>query len=108
MKIKSLKLLGAVIIVTVLVAGCTTTRSISNPGYASERECYRTGHYSDAAFRYRGELSEFDVLAIDRNQPISDADIERALQQSGSPTLKRGSSLLVVQSGAVFPDAAMV
>jgi hypothetical protein len=108
MNIKSLKLVGTYILLIVLVAGCARTRSISDSGYASERGYYRTGHYSDAAFGYRGELSEFDVLAIDRNQPISDADIDRALQQSGSPMLKRGSSLLVVQSGAVFPDAAMV
>ena len=108
MNIKALKLVYSCIIAILLVAGCTTTRSISNPGYASERGCYHRTDYSSAAFAYRGELSEFDVLAIDRNQPISDADIERALQQSGSPMLKRGSSLLVVQSGAVFPDAAMV
>jgi hypothetical protein len=91
-----------------LTLGCTTTRSISHAAYTTERTCYAAPRYSDAAFSYQGELSEFDVLAIDRNQPISDADIERALNNGGTPALKAGSSLLVVQSGAVFPDAAMV
>jgi hypothetical protein len=91
-----------------LTFGCAKTRSISNSGYTAERGCYAPAPYSDAAFAYRGELSEFDVLAIDRNQPISDADIARALENVAAPALKPGSSLLVVQSGAVFPDAAMV
>lgn len=105
---KTLKVLFSCIIAVMFVAGCAKTRSISNAGYAVQRGCYQRADYATAAFAYRGELSEFDVLAIDRNQPISDADIERALQTAGTPTVKRGSSLLVVQSGAVFPDAAMV
>jgi hypothetical protein len=108
MNLKIHKLVCFCFIALTLSVGCTTTRSISNSGYDAERGCYRAPNYSDAAFAYHGELSEFDVLAIDRNQPISDADIERALQNGGTPTLKPGSSLLVVQSGAVFPDAPMI
>jgi hypothetical protein len=107
MKMKAIRCLSACFVAMTFVVGCKT-RSISNSGYASESGCYRAGSYSGAAFAYRGELSEFDVLAIDRNQLISDADIARALDNSGIPILKPGSSLLVVQSGAVFPDAAMV
>jgi len=88
--------------------GCKTTRSISNSGYIAERGCHAPPRYSEAAFAYRGELSEFDVLALDETQPIRETDIQEALQNGGTPTLTRGSSLLVVQSGAVFPDAAMV
>jgi len=105
---KIAKLIGLCFVTLTCAVGCKTTRSISNSGYLADRPRYGAAANSDAAFAYRGELSEFDVLAIERNQLISDTDIERALQNRGTPTLKPGSSLLVVQSGAVFPDAAMV
>jgi len=84
-----------------LVAGCST-RSISDSGYDSG------GHYgrSDNAF-YRGELSEFDVLGIDRGAKPSDDDIARALATREPLSLKRGSTIMLIQSGALMPDDQM-
>jgi hypothetical protein len=85
----------------VLVAGCST-RSISDSGYDSGGSYGR----SDNAF-YRGELSEFDVLGIDRGAKPSDDDIARALATREQLFLKRGSTIMLIQSGALMPDDPM-
>jgi hypothetical protein len=97
---------------TTLLAGCyTKSRSISHSDY---REPGRTMHYalppngSDPGFEYRGELSEFDVLGITRGGVASNTEIEQALANAKSVRLQRGSSILLVQSGAMFPDGPMV
>jgi hypothetical protein len=63
---------------------------------------------SDPAFVYRGELSEFDVLGIARGQTTSETEIAQALDSSKRVKLSPGSSILLIQSGAAFPDAPMV
>ena len=95
-----------------LLAGCAkTTRSLSNSGY---RDPGGTSYYaprpndSDPGFEYRGELSEFDVLGITRTETASDTDIEKALVAAKEIQLKSGDSILLIQSGAIFPDAPMV
>ncbi|HEY6168609.1 MAG TPA: aminopeptidase, partial [Verrucomicrobiae bacterium] len=64
------------------------------------------GHRSD--FPYRGELNEFDVLGVDRDQSVTDADIAKALDSSGRVKVRRGNPILLIQSGAAFPDDPMV
>ncbi|MGC3956663.1 MAG: aminopeptidase [Verrucomicrobiota bacterium] len=95
-----------------LIGGCAkSTRSLSNSSY---REPGRTAHFaprqndSDPGFEYRGELSEFDVLGITRTETASNADIEKALAAAKQIRLKPGASVMLVQSGAIFPDAPMV
>ena len=83
----------------VLLTGCET-RSISDSGYRSG------GHYGNSL--YQGELSDFDVLGVDRDQAISEADIGKALDSPGSVKLRKGSKVLLIQSGAMFPDEPMV
>jgi hypothetical protein len=102
----------SLLIALALVTGCAkSTRSLSNSSY---REPGRTAHFaprpnhSDPGFEYRGELSEFDVLGITRNETATDTDIERALAAAKRMRLKSGDSVLLVQSGAIFPDAPMV
>ena len=95
-----------------LLMGCTkTTRSISHSGY-SQQGSYRGNGPGDAAsdpaFEYRGELSEFDVLGIPRDEITSEADIQRAIENSKPVKLRTGSSILLIQSGALFPDGPMV
>jgi hypothetical protein len=100
------------ILACVLVAGCAkTSRSISHSGYT------KPGSYchvpsgdplSDPAFEYRGELSEFDVLGISRGEITSDAEIRRTLDSAKPVKLRPGSSILLIQSGALFPDGPMV
>jgi hypothetical protein len=91
-----------------LALGCSRTRSISNSQYVRETSCFPGDRQAQAAFTYRGELSEHDVLAIDPDRRITEADIAQALSNSATPRLRRGSTILLVQSGAVIPDAAMI
>jgi len=94
------------------LAGCaTSSRSISNSSYRDDDH----GSYymprandSDPGFAYRGELSEFDVLGIERGQNTSEKDIQDALDSAKAVTLNANSSVLLIQSGALFPDAPMV
>lgn len=106
------KLTLSLLIALAIFTGCTTTkRSLSNSNY---REPGRTVHFtprqndSDPGFEYRGELSEFDVLGITRTEIATDDDIEKALAAAKQIRLKPGASILLVQSGAIFPDAPMV
>jgi hypothetical protein len=85
------------------LAGCGT-RSISDSGY---RGGYWSGHSDDNRL-YRGELSEFDVLGIERDQAISEGEIQASLGARERPALARGASIMLIQSGAMFPDEPMV
>jgi hypothetical protein len=102
--------LYSIVAVCGLLAGCSTTRSISNSGYRNdEPACYfPRANGSDPGFAYRGELSEFDVLGIERGVATSELDIQRALDSAKAVKLNTNSSVLLIQSGAMFPDAPMV
>ena len=108
MKTKSLM---ALILALALLAGCSTTRSISNSAYHegdSSSGFAPRPNGSDSGFQYRGELSEFDVLGITRNDTATEADIQRTLASAKPVRIKPGASILLVQSGAIFPDGPMV
>src|SRR6266852_3153937 len=84
-----------------LFAGChKSIRSISHSAYPEQPSYRGSGAgdgITDAAFEYRGELSEFDVLGIPRGEITSEADIQRALQDSKPVRLRAGSSILLIQ-----------
>jgi hypothetical protein len=82
-----------------LLVGCTT-RSISNSGYNAGSRYGATGDYA-------GELSEFDVLGVDAAGTVTDAEILGALDTKTPVRLARNSRLLLIQSGADFPDNPM-
>ena len=99
------------LVVAVMVGGCATRRSISNSGahYGSRAMCHGAPRpSSDPGFEYRGELNEFDVLGVERNRITSEEEIRQALDRPKSVPLKPGSSILLVQSGAMFPDGPMI
>jgi len=48
------------------------------------------------------------MLGITRGQMTSESEIRRALDQAKQVKLHPGSSILLIQSGAAFPDAPMV
>ena len=102
----------ALILSCALLAGCNTkSRSISHPAYPQQASYCDTGardHYSDPDFPYRGELSESDVLGIPHGEFTSEADIQRALAAARPVRLHPGCSILLIQSGALFPDGPMV
>ena len=90
-----------------VLAGCSTTRSISH-SRPSDTFGYVPRGSSDPGFEYRGELNEFDVLGVDRARMATDEEIARTLEAAGRVELKPGSRVLLVQSGAVFPDGPML
>ena len=91
----------ALVGVLALLCGCGV-RSISNSGYRAG-----TAQGADNPF-YKGELTEFDVLGIDLNKPVSEAEIGRELDRHQGIALRKGDSLLLLQSGAPIPDDPMV
>lgn len=95
-----------------LLTGCGGVRSISNSGYRDEKQSVLgygpRSNDSDPGFAYHGELSEFDVLGIERGEAASDLEIQKALDNAKSVKLNANSSILLIQSGAIFPDAPMV
>jgi len=96
----------------VLVAGCSrTVRPLSDASYREATQSIYRGPrpaVTDPAFAYHGELSEFDVLGLTRDSNASEADIQRALDGVKKLSLKPGASILLIQSGAIFPDGEMV
>ncbi|MEO5958898.1 MAG: aminopeptidase [Opitutaceae bacterium] len=93
---------NAALVLVLLLAGCTT-RSISNSGYP-EGGRYGTSQVGG----YTGELSEFQVLGVTLDPTITEADIDAALKTKERPRLGPASRILLIQSGADFPDAPML
>lgn len=104
--------LFSLVLACALIAGCTKdVRSISHSGYTkpgSYCNFPRSEGASDPAFEYRGELSESDILGISRNEITSDAEIRRERENAKPVKLRPGSTILLIQSGALFPDGPMV
>ena len=98
MKIRALSTAGLAALLLLALAGCET-RSISDSGYRS----------GDSNRYYRGELTEAEVIGTPAaTHPITDADIQRALHNSHPVHAAPGTGLVVVQSGAITPDDAML
>ena len=87
-----------------LLSGCAT-RSISDSGYQGES---RYGSRTSTNPFYKGELSEFDVLGIDPQAKVTGEEITKAFEQKQVLKLPKGSSIMVIQSGASIPDEPMV
>jgi len=103
-RLRSLMLLGLM-----CLAGCNTrVASISHSEFLDPRTDERPGRANDLAFQYRGELTEFDVLGIARGELTSEASIRRALDEARKVKLQSDSSILLIQSGALFPDGGMI
>lgn len=106
---KTLSPFAAALALTVaLLAGCTT-RSISNSSYDAQYE-RQGGYYRNGATgsTYRGELSELDVVGVAADGAIAETDIRTALAESSTTRLVPASRILLIQSGAEFPDDAML
>jgi len=91
------------LLIPIVLSGCAT-KSISNSGYYPGGFNGRGG---DNAL-YKGELSEFDVLGIDPGKEITEQDItEAASGKKERLSLRKGESLLLIQSGAMVPEQEM-
>jgi hypothetical protein len=87
-----------------LLAGCV--RSISDSAYHPAPSAGLRAEPERA--RYIGELNELDVLGIERNPNISEDQITKALDSSARVKIRKGSKVLLVQSGAQYPDEPMI
>lgn len=85
-----------------LLTGCET-RSISDSGYRHSYGWARTANPL-----YKGELTEMDVLGAAPSVDATEENIAKALASAESPRLKRGDRVLLIQSGAITPDHAML
>jgi len=91
---------GALACVLLALTACTV-RSISDSGY-------REPGYGRGNPAYRGELSEYEVLGVDPARTYSDADIQKAMVERKPLSVKKGSGILLVQSGAEMADPEMI
>jgi hypothetical protein len=101
MKKPSFRVVAIIVTPVLFLTGCET-RSISDSGYRGPLAWESGNRY------YRGELNETDVLGIPSGQTVTEADIRKALATGGAVRVHPGDSLLVIQSGAIAPDGAMV
>lgn len=98
-----LKVVTCFALLASLLVGCAT-RSISDSGYS--KESWYGAKTSTNPF-YKGELSEFEVLGIDPQAKITSEEIAKAFEQKRVLRLSKGSSIMLVQSGAMIPDEPM-
>ena len=91
----------------VVFLGSCRSRSISNSEYQDQSGW---GYHSGENPYYQGELNELAVLGIeeDSSDSISEADIQAALAHQRVLTLKAGDAVVLIQSGAMFPDDPML
>ena len=110
-KLRALPLILLSVTCAFLVGCATKSFSIShsNAMDAPANYGYHPGATgSDPAFEYQGELSEFDVLGLSRSQFATEDEIRRTLDGAKKIRLRPNSSVLLIQSGAMFPDGPMV
>lgn len=98
------KAVGAVAVLVCVIGGCAT-RSISDSGY--RREGGGRTATSDNPF-YKGELSELQVIGINPESKVTQEDVERAMASRQRVIVPKGSSIMLIQSGAMIPDEPMV
>ena len=91
-------------LLALFAAGCSV-RSISDSGYRKESAPGPSGQASSPF--YKGELNEFDVLGISPEVKSTDEEIRRALESKQRFALPKGSQVMLIQSGAMIPDAPM-
>lgn len=96
----------AISFLSLTLLGCQQTRSISDSGYKKPSAGFMSApaHYPAPP----SELSELDVLGIDPQNTVREQDIQDALNAHTGLQLRKGGSILLVQSGAAYPDAGMV
>ncbi|MGV8074896.1 MAG: hypothetical protein AB2L11_10125, partial [Syntrophobacteraceae bacterium] len=96
---------STVVLVVLMLSGCSSPRSISDSAYRDET---RNQAQAPANPFYKGELSEFEVLGISPETKITEEEINKAFEVRQRFILTKGSSIMLVQSGAMIPDEPMV
>ncbi|MCW5596169.1 MAG: hypothetical protein KIT42_09900 [Rhodocyclaceae bacterium] len=94
----------ALVVAVTFLAGCGT-RSISNSDYSADSD---RGYGQRNNPFYKGELNELDVIGIDSKAQISEEEIAKAAASRSRFSIPKGSSIMLIQSGAMIPDEEMV
>jgi uncharacterized protein YceK len=92
------------VLVVSLLCGCTTT-SISDSGYQRSSD-HRYPHSYES--QTEKELDELAVLGVTSSFKFDERALDRALKEAETFVLNSGSRILLLQSGAQFPDSEMV
>lgn len=92
-------------LLVIFLNGCAT-QSISETGYAQNGSNGRNGQVSGT--QQSKELNELQVLGIRNLSGITEENISEVLAASTSVELPKGESILLIQSGADFPDGEMI
>lgn len=92
-----------ILLAVILSLAACETRSISNSGYQADANRYGASNPF-----YTGELGEFDVLGAAGISSITEEDIQKSFSTRRPLSIARGSPVMLVQSGAIFPDDPMV
>jgi hypothetical protein len=95
-------LISLLIVFFACMVGCAqlAPRPISDPGYPGDQKTCNP--------LYKGELSELDVLGVPKSQTVRESDIQKALAERQAISVPKGSSIIVIQSGAISPDEPML
>ena len=93
----------SILLAVLALQGCAV-RSISDSGYQAEAGRLRQSGHS----LYKGELTEFEVLGVNPTASVSQEEIQRALENRQQFSLPKGSSVMLIQSGAIMPDDDMI
>lgn len=96
-----------VTMLTLLFPGCATKRSISDSAYRDEHAVHTGPTAAPLPFQYHGEISEFDLLGITKDNFTTEEQIRDALDSAKKVELRPTSSILLIQSGAAIPDGEM-
>ena len=97
-------ILACLVVSIMFLYGCSV-RSISDSG---PRDSSYYGQRNSNPL-YRGELSEFDVLGIDPEREYTEEQInEELIKDAERISMRKGDSILVIQSGAMIPDQDMI
>lgn len=81
------------------VCGCTSNHD------------FKAADFSGKVYKKGGpgpQLKENEVLGLNPSGKVTDEDIRRILDETRTLQIRAGGSLMLVQSGARHPDAAMV
>jgi hypothetical protein len=79
--------------------------------HVSSNVDFKGADFNEKPFKHhnsKAQLKESEVLGLHEKGEVTDEEIRRTLDETRSFRLKKGASVLLVQSGVSVPDRAMV
>jgi hypothetical protein len=85
--------------------GCHT-RSVSDSGY--KRVNFANGQTAKRPGHERKEISEADVIGMNRVDRVSENEIRRAFEKTHHFRVPKGSTIMLIQAGTTTPEQGMI